>query len=134
MVVIEAGTTVNQDITLVLSKYGPVEQKIHNDLVNRGFRVTIINTRDDEVKRGNSKAVLLLDDTFEALVISSLFEDTLNPRGAYVLAINRAALFRELSRLGYPTPEISVALNPNVVGKVIRGGLAGLTWLHHHRR
>ncbi|WP_243665723.1 hypothetical protein [Vulcanisaeta sp. JCM 16159] len=131
--VIEAGTTVNQDVTLVLSKYGPVEQKIHNDLVNRGFRVTIINTRDDEVRCRNSKAVLLLDDTFEALVISSLFEDTLNPRGAYVLAIDRAALFRELSRLGYPTPELSVALNPNVVGKVIRG-LAGLIWLRHHRR
>ncbi|GAB6943417.1 ATP-grasp domain-containing protein [Vulcanisaeta sp. JCM 14467] len=105
----------------MLSKYGPVEQRIHNELVSKGFRVFLVNTRDDGVGYVGGKAVLLLDDAFEAFVISGLFEDTLNPRDAYIMAINRALLFRELSRLGYPTPEVSIALNPNVVGKLIKG-------------
>lgn len=46
----------------------------------------------------------------------------MNPRDTYILAINRALLFRELSGLGYPTPpDLIIALNPNVVGKVIKG-------------
>ncbi|ADN49607.1 hypothetical protein [Vulcanisaeta distributa] len=98
-----------------------MEQKIHSELVNRGFRVAIINTRDDEVRHRDGKAVLLLDDVFEAFVISGLFDDTLNPRDTYILAINRALLFRELSELGYPIPDLTIALNPNVVGKVIKG-------------
>ncbi|WP_243669313.1 hypothetical protein [Vulcanisaeta sp. JCM 16161] len=95
----------------MLSKYGPVEQRIHNELVSKGFKVAIVNTRDYEVRRGGGKAVLLLDDVFEAFTISGLFSDTLNPRDTYVLAINRVLLFREISRLGYPTPDFVVALN-----------------------
>ncbi len=111
-----------------------MEQKIHSELVNRGgFRVAIINTRDDEVRHRDGKAVLLLDDVFEAFVISGLFDDTLNPRDTYILAINRALLFRELSELGYPIPDLTIALNPNVVGKVIKG-LAGHTWRRQRRR
>ncbi|WP_446752620.1 hypothetical protein [Vulcanisaeta sp. JCM 16161] len=98
-----------------------MEQRIHNELVSKGFKVAIVNTRDYEVRRGGGKAVLLLDDVFEAFTISGLFSDTLNPRDTYVLAINRVLLFREISRLGYPTPDFVVALNPNVVGKVIKG-------------
>ena len=119
MVLIEAEPTTKQDLTLVLSKYGPIEQRIHNELLGRGFRVGVLNTMESEVRRYPGKAVLFLDDVFEALVISNLFDETLNPYGAYALAVNRALLFRELSNLGYPTPDLSVALNPNVVGRVI---------------
>ncbi|BDR92334.1 hypothetical protein [Vulcanisaeta souniana] len=119
MVLIEAEPTTKQDLTLVLSKYGPVEQRIHSELSGRGFRVGVLNTMESEVRHSPGKAVLLLDDVFEAFIISNLFSETLNPYDAYAMAVNRVLLFRELSELGYPTPDVSVALNPNVVGRVI---------------
>ncbi|MGC8607998.1 MAG: hypothetical protein ACP5L5_10630 [Vulcanisaeta sp.] len=121
MVIIEAESTINKDLLLVVSKYGPLEQQLHNKLLNTGLRVSVVNTRDEEVKRQPGKAVLLLDDVFESLIIASLFNETLNPRTIYEMAINRALLFKELNKLGYSTPNFSVALNPNVVAKVIRG-------------
>ncbi|KUO89219.1 MAG: hypothetical protein AT716_01350 [Vulcanisaeta sp. MG_3] len=118
MVVIEA---VGQDLVLVLDKYGPLEQQLYNKLLNTGLKVGAVNVKNDALRPMQSKAVLLLDDVFESFVLSSLFNDTLNPHNVYAMGINRALLFKELRKMGYPTPEFDIALDPNVVAKVVRG-------------
>jgi hypothetical protein len=120
VIIIEAGLSIKQDLMLMLSKYGPLEQQLHSKLVNSGFRVGIINARDEELRITQGRAVLLLDNVFEALIASGLFDKTLNAQNVYVMAMNRVLLFRELSRLGYPVPEFMIALNPNVVANVVK--------------
>lgn len=119
MVTIEAA--VGQDVIIVLDRFGPVEQQLYNKLLNAGLRVRVFNVRDDALRPMRGRAVLLLDDVFTSLIASSMFDYTLNPYNVYAMGINRALLFRELARRGYPTPEFSIALDPNIVAKIIRG-------------
>ena len=119
VVAIEAG--IGQDVILVLDRFGPVEQQLYNKLLNAGLKIRVLNARDDVLRPMHGKAVLLLDDVFASLIVSSIFDHTLNPHNVYAMGINRALLFRELARRGYPTPEFSISLDPNIVAKIIRG-------------
>ncbi len=99
---------------------GPLEQSLVNALVNNGVRVKTINVRDEGLTNMDARAVLLINDVVKSLVISSLFPKTLNPLKTYQMALNRVTLYNELRHSGIPTPKYQVALEPNVVAKVIK--------------
>ncbi len=107
------------EIVLVTERQGIIEQRLRELLMERGIAVRTIDVRAECLVPG-SFGVVLLEDPYEAYVVSSAFEYSINPRRVFECGVNRALFFETLRKIGIRVPHYFIVKSPEGASSMAR--------------